>query len=93
MKYSVVITKTGIQGECYTPSDCNVEIYNNRERAVAKAMSLFSAEIQLLIKNNNLAYTAFDTYPTNGSIVEARIFGELDVIVIGVKPVKEEETK
>lgn len=85
MKYVLTITKTAIQGGVKDPASFDIELFDDMNVAIAQAASLYTKELFNLTNDIFIPYSSFNTCANNSRLVEARIFGEIEVIVIGVK--------
>ena len=67
------------------PSSFDIKFFDDREIAITQAASLFTTKLFNLANAKCMPYSSFNTSGDNNCLVEARIFGETEVIVIGVK--------
>ena len=74
--WCVVMTQTGIQGEARNPAHVVVEAYEKEYDAETALRSKYANEVLAL--KDELAYSEFTGR-------EARLFGELAVVVIAMK--------
>jgi hypothetical protein len=89
MKYALTITKTAILCGNNNPSTFDIKLFDDKKEAVTQALSLYTAESSNLATDICMPCSSFNTDIDNNCLVEARIFGETEVIVIGVKFVKQ----
>lgn len=89
MKYALTITKTAILYGNNNPSTFDIKLFDDKKEAVTQALSLYMAELSNLVTDICMPYSSFNTYIDNDYLVEARIPGGTEVIVIGVKFVKQ----
>lgn len=88
MKYALTITKTAIMCGNKNPASFDIKFFDDRTEAITQAVSLFTTELSNLTNAHSVPCSSFNTDVDNNCLVEARIFGEVEVIVIGVKWVK-----
>lgn len=77
-----ILTQTGIMGEAKNPAHIETEAFDSLDEAVRAMRRMFADKVETLTRLNELSFCEF-----NESEYEARVFGELAVIVIGVKNV------